>query len=90
MRDREVLEAAVNPTYPTWYKGTMEHFRSDCFFCAKGHGECKCVFPPEQAFLYEGMIINHPNRDETFVEFVDPVIHYGDAYLEAGSPKPLK
>lgn len=66
----------------------FEGHRETCYFCHNSWGKCTCASPgPENreapGFLWNEMWINEPNVSECTRYFVDPVVYYGEAYLNS-------
>lgn len=59
-----------------------ESFRNTCYKCNNGWGNCHCPDVKEdQGFEWCGMWIVNPVVSECGRFFVNPEIHYGEAYI---------
>jgi hypothetical protein len=65
-------------------------FRETCFFCNNLYGACICTFDDaddpnsvdEIGFLADGYFITSPNVTECGRFFVDPIVYYGQPYID--------
>lgn len=65
-------------------------YRETCYFCKNPWGGCRCDFPQDDGsgvchpdgFDWEGMWITQPNVSACTRFFVDPVIYYGQPYID--------
>jgi len=61
-----------------------------CYFCSNVWGECSCSFCPNRdddptavGFEWEGFFITAPNVSECTRFFVNPIVCYGEAYINS-------
>lgn len=57
--------------------------RKTCYFCNAKWGRCTCKFDehPDAGFLFHGTAITDPCVSECGRFYVDPIEHYGAAYV---------